>query len=215
MKQPQIIALTAVLAVAVGMVGINGAFGDIFGLSNNPEVSTYEGQSYKGHIIVKHFDAEGNIISYQQTDNLVNDAGKNCGANLLFGTGFANCASPGVFVNIGLSTNSGAGFLKQDTLLANECDPVTDQCGAGLEARQVGIVTADTVADNTIPQNAIAQIQATFTMTGGGPTTINSAGLFDSATADNVNMFAERAFSSGVTLNVNDSIQVTWLITLA
>ena len=71
MKQPQIIALTAVLAVAVGMVGINGAFGDIFGLSNDPEVSTYEGQFLQGHIIVKHFDGEGNLISYQQTDNLV------------------------------------------------------------------------------------------------------------------------------------------------
>ena len=213
MKQPQIIALTAVLAVAVGMVGINGAFGDIFGLSNDPEVSTYEGQFLQGHIIVKHFDAEGNLISYQQTDNLVNDAGKNCGANLLFGTGFANCATPAVFDDIALSTNTGAGFADTDTTLANECDGTTDICGVGLDARQAGTVTADTVAAGAA--DAIAQIQATFTKTDVGGTTILSAGLFDATPTETGNMFAERAFSSGVTLNQNDSIQVTWLITLA
>ena len=213
MKQPQIIALTAVLAVAVGMVGINGVSGDIFGLSNNPEVSTYEGQAYKGHIIVKHFDSEGNLISYQQTDNLVNDSGKNCGANLLFGTGFGSCGTPGVFDKIGLSTNSGAGFLESDTLLANECDGTTDVCGAGLDARVTGIVQQDTLA--ATPADAVAQIQATFTKTAGGAITINSAGLFDATATETGNMFAERAFSSGVTLNINDSIQVTWLITLA
>jgi len=213
MKQPQIIALTAVLAVAVGMVGINGAFGDIFGLSNDPEVSTYEGQFLQGHIIVKHFDAEGNLISYQQTDNLVNDAAKNCGANLLFGTGFANCATPAVFDDIALSTNTGAGFADTDTTLANECDGTTDICGVGLDARQAGTVTQDTLAAS--PADAVAQIQATFTKTAGGAITINSAGLFDATATETGNMFAERAFSSGVTLNQNDSIQVTWLITLA
>jgi len=213
MKQPQIIALTAVLAVAVGMVGINGASGDIFGLNTSPEVSTYEGQSYQGHIIVKHFDSEGNLISYQQTDNLVNDAGKNCGANLLFGAGFANCTTPAVFDDIALSTNTGAGFLETDAALANECDGTTDVCGTGLDARQAGLVQASVVAAS--PTDAIAQIQATFTKTAGGAITINSAGLFDATPTETGNMFAERAFSSGVTLNINDSIQVTWLITLA
>ncbi len=210
MKQPQIIALTAVLAVAVGMVGINGASGDIFGLNTSPEVSTYEGQAYKGHIIVKHFDSEGNLISYQQTDNLVNDAGKNCAANLLFGSGFLNCTSLGVFDDIALSTNDGTGFSETDTILVNECDGSPD-CGTGLNGRAAGTVEADTVASS--PTDAIAQIQATFLKTGGSAITIESAGLFDNAT--NGNLFAERAFSSPVTLSTNDSIQVTWLITMA
>ncbi len=212
MKQPQIIALTAVLAVAVGMVGINGASGDIFGLNTSPDVSTSEGQAYKGHIVVKHFDPEGNLLSYQQTDNLVNDVGKNCAANLLFGTGFLNCTAPAVFENIALSTNSGAGFNEADTLLANECDTITDQCGSGLEARQAGIVDAAVVAST--PTDAQVRIQATFTMGSAGPTTINSAGLFDALTTETGNMFAERNFSTGVALSQNDSIQVTWLITL-
>ena len=210
MKQPQTLVLTAVLAVAVGMVGINGSFGDIFGSSDNPKVATSEGQAYLGHIVVKHFDSEGNLIGYQQTDNLVNDAGKNCGANLLFGAGFANCTTPAVFDDIAISTDTGAGFVAADTVLANECDGTPD-CGTGLNARQAGTVTADTVASAS--GSAIAQIQATFTKTAGAGVTINSAGLFDDPTAGN--MFAEKAFSSGVTLAINDSIQVTWLITLA
>ncbi len=212
MKQPQIIVLTAVLAVAVGMVGINGAFGDIFGLSNNPEVSTYEGQAYKGHIIVKHFDAEGNLISYQQTDNLVNDAAKNCGANLLFGTGFGSCTSPGVFNQIALSDDDGLTplFAETDTALLGECDGTPD-CGAGLNARLTGVVSQNTLAAS--PTDAIAEIKITFQKTGGTPQLIQSAGLFDAVTGGN--MFAERAFSSGVTLAINDSIEVTWLITLA
>lgn len=213
MKQPQIIALTAVLAVAVGMVGINGAFGDIFGLSNDPEVSTYEGQFLQGHIIVKHFDAEGNLISYQQTDNLVNDAAKNCGANLLFGSGFGSCSSPALFDDIALSTNTGGTFAEGDTSLLNECNGGSTTCGTGLDARQAGTVTQDTLA--ATPTDAVAQIQATFTKTAGSGITISSAGLFDATATETGNMFAERAFSSGVTLNINDSIQVTWLITLA
>ena len=210
MKHPQIIVLTSILAVAVGMVGINGASDDVFGLTNNPDVSTYEGYAYQGHIVVKHFDSEGNLVSYQQTDNLVNDAGKNCSANLLFGTSFANCTSPTLFDDIALSTNDGTGFLAADTFLANECDGTPD-CGTGLNARLAGTVSADTVA--SAGGSAVAQIQATFTKTAGGAITIESAGLFDATTSGN--MFAERAFSSGVTLNTNDSIQVTWLITLA
>ena len=212
MKQPQIIALTAVLAVAVGMVGINGASGDIFGLNTSPEVSTYEGQAYKGHIIVKHFDPEGNLLSYQQTDNLINVAGKNCGANLLFGTGFANCASPGVFNQIALSDDDGLTplFADTDTALLGECDGTPD-CGTGLNARLAGVVIADTIASGGV--DAIAEIKITFQKTAGANQLIQSAGLFDAATAGN--MFAERAFSSGVTLAINDSIEVTWLITLA
>lgn len=210
MKQSQTVVLSAVLAITVGMVGINASYGDIFGFDQSPQMATQETQGYLGHIVVKHLDSEGNIISYQQTDNLITDVGKNCGANLLFGTGFANCTTPAVFDEIALSTDSGAGFAATDTTLANECDGTPD-CGTGLNARQTGTVTADTVSSGG--GNAVAQIQSTFTKTAGGAITINSAGLFDATTGGN--MFAERAFGTGVNMVANDSIQVTWLITLA
>ena len=213
MKQPQTIALTAVLAVAVGMLGFNGAFGDTFGFYSSPEIATNDGQAYKGHIIVKHFDAEGNLLGYQQTDNVVTFTGKNCSANLIFGTTFANCASPALFDDIAITTNALAGATDADTTLANECDGTTDICGSGLDARQVGTVSADTVGAAGV--DAIAQIQATFTMGSAGPTSIAGAGLFDATATETGNMFALRAFSSAVPLSLNDSLQVTWLITLA
>jgi len=213
MKKPQTIALTAVLAVAAGMLGFNGAFGDTFGFDSSPEIATSDGQAYKGHIIVKHFDAEGNLLGYQQTDNVVTFTGKNCSANLIFGVGFLNCASPALFDDIAISTSLLPAADDADTALLNECNGGSTTCGVGLDARQAGTVTADTIgADNV---NAVAQIQATFTMGSAGPTTINSAGLFDTTPIETGNMFALKAFSSGVPLSLNDSLQVTWLITLA
>ena len=212
MKQPQTIALTAILAVAVGMLGFNGAFGDTFGFYSSPEIATSDGQAYKGHIIVKHFDAEGNLLGYQQTDNVVTFTGKNCSANLIFGAGFLNCTAPALFDDIAI-TQSTLTPTDADTTLAGECDGTTDICGSGLDGRKAGIVIADTIGSAGV--NAVAQIQATFTMGSAGPTTINGAGLFDATATETGNMFALRAFTSGVPLSLNDSLQVTWLITLA
>jgi len=209
MKQPQIIVLTAILAVAVGMVGINGALGDTFGFDSSPEIATNDGQAYKGHIILKHFDAEGNLLAYQQTDNVITFTGKNCASNLVFGTGFANCASPLVFDKIALSTDAGAGFTDADTTLPGEC--ITATCGAGLDARLAGPVTASTVGAAGV--NAVVQIQQTFTSTSGIGPTIASAGLFDALSTGN--LFALRGFTPTVVVNNGDSIQITWLITVA
>ncbi len=209
MKQPQTIALTAILAVAVGMVGFHGAFGDTFGFDSSPEIATNDGQAYKGHIILKHFDAEGNLLAYQQTDNVITFTGKNCASNLVFGTGFANCTTPLVFDKIALSTDAGAGFTDADTTLPGEC--ITATCGAGLDARLAGPVTASTVGAAGV--NAVVQIQQTFTSTSGIGPTIASAGLFDALSTGN--LFALRGFTPTVVVNNGDSIQITWLITVA
>jgi len=206
MKQPQTIALTAILAVTVGMIGINGALGDTFGFNSSPEIATNDVQAYKGHIILKHFDAEGNLVGYQQTDNLINFAGKNCAAFLTFGTAFANCATGVAFDFIALSTDTGVGFAEGDATLVGECST----CGAGLNARIQGTVSANTAAVGTT--DAIAQIQQSFTKTDAGLATIASAGLFNAVTGGE--MFAEKGFAS-VGLNQNDSLLVTWLITVA
>ena len=209
MKQPQTIALTAILAVAIGMVGFHGAFGDTFGFDSSPEIATNDGQAYKGHIILKHFDAEGNLLAYQQTDNVITFTGKNCASNLVFGTGFANCTTPLVFDKIALSTDAGAGFTDADTTLPGEC--ITATCGAGLDARLAGPVTASTVGAAGV--NAVVQIQQTFTSTSGIGPTIASAGLFDALSTGN--LFALRGFTPTVVVNNGDSIQITWLITVA
>ena len=215
MKQPQTIALTAVFAVAVGMIGINGISGNIFGSDSNPELAT-DVQAYQGHVTIRHLDSEGNIKSYQQTDNVVTFTGKNCSANLIFGTGFANCASPTVFDDIAISLDTLLDVGENDDqaiVLAGECDGTTDVCGAGLDARQAGVVTAQQVgADNV---DAIVDIDATFTKTAGGAVTIESAGLFDATPTETGNVFAVRPFSSAVNMISGDSLAVTWSITIS
>jgi len=208
MKQPQTIALTAILAVAVGMVGFHGSFGDTFGFDSSPEIATNDGQTYKGHIVLKHFDAEGNLLAYQQTDNVITFTGKNCAAEVIFGAGFATCPTAAVFDKIALSTDAGAGFTDADLTLPGEC--ITATCGTGLDTRLVGTVTANPAA--TAGNPAVAQIQRTFLSTSGIGPIIASAGLFDAVSAGN--LFALKGFSPTVTVNNGDSIQITWLITL-
>lgn len=215
MKQPQTIALTAVLAVAVGMIGINGASGDIFGLDNNPEVAT-DGQAYLGHMTIKHYDSENNLLSYQQTDNVVTFTGKNCAANLLFDNALGNCTTPAVFDDIAISEDDLLGVgenADEAIILAGECNGAGFVCGAGLDARLAGTVTFQTVGADNI--DAIVDIDATFTKTAGGAVTINSAGLFDIVTSDSGNVFAVRPFSTGVSMISGDSLAVTWSITLS
>jgi len=215
MKQPQTIALTAVIAVAVGMIGINGASGNIFGLDNNPEVAT-DGQAYLGHITIRHLDPEGNLKSYQQTDNVVTFTGKNCAANLLFDNTLGSCGSPTFFDDIAISLDTLLDVGENDDsaiVLAGECDGTTDVCGAGLDGRQAGTVTLPTPAAAGV--NAIVDIDALFTKTGGGPVTIESAGLFDTTPFETGNVFAVRPFSTGVSMISGDSLAVTWSITLS
>ncbi len=194
--------LFGIVAIAVGMVGINGVNANIFGVADTPKSTSDEKTSLLGHIIVTVRDPEGNIKAYRQTDNLMTDKGRNCSANLLFGTGFGNCTTPLAFQYIAV-TNSSFTPAAGDTTLTGE------QTNGGM-ARAQGSVSANQVANGG---SAIAQIAKTFTYTGTGSRTVSAAGLFDASSGGN--MFAEKAFGSSVTLNTNDQLTVQWQITLS
>ena len=214
MKQPQTLALTAILAVAVGMVGLNGVQGDLF--ASNTDVAGNEGAVMLGHVVVTHTDKDGNVLSYSQSDNVITFTGKNCAANLLFGTGFANCTAPAVFANIAVSPTAltGAAVADETTVLLNECALVAD-CGAGLETRNgAGItVSANLAGSNGV--DPIVSISATFTKTDAVIDTIRSAGLFDASPTATGNIFAVQNFGTAVALDQFESLKVDWLITLA
>lgn len=91
MKNATNIGMLATVVFAIGMVGINFSDGT-FVLQNETPTSTMEGGSLLGHIEIIHADSEGNILSYQQTDNAIVNDGRNCTAMLLFGTN-AGCRS--------------------------------------------------------------------------------------------------------------------------
>ena len=213
MKQPQTLALTAILAVAVGMVGFNGVQGDLF--ASNTDVAGQEGTAMLGHVVATHTDKDGNVLSYSQSDNVITFTGKNCAANLLFGTGFGNCTSPAVFANIAVSPTTLATVDIEDatTALLDECALVAE-CGDGLELRNGAGVT---VAANTVGSdgvNAIVSISATFTKVDAVVDTIRSAGLFDTSAVETGNVFAVQNFGTAVPLDIDESLKVDWLITL-
>lgn len=209
MKQPQTIALAAILAVAVGMVGLNGVQGDLFTV--NSASSTNGAVGMIGHIIVTHFDQDGNVLSYQQMDNTVTFTGKNCAAVLIFGVGAQTCSSPAAFAHIALSNSTVTAF-DEDTTLSDECDST---CGTGLGARDGTGITVTSSTAGIDGTNPIVKISATFEKTSSGDTTMFSAGLFDTSGFETGNMFAAKDFLASVTIAQDESLQVDWLITLA
>lgn len=214
MKQPQTLALTAILAVAVGMVGLNGVQGDLF--ASNTDVAGNEGAAMLGHVVVTHTDENGNVLSYSQSDNVITFTGKNCAAVLIFGTGAQTCSGPAVFAHIALSPTAltGADVADETTVLLNECAIVAD-CGAGLETRNGAGITVSSSTPGSNGVDPIVSISATFTKTDITVDTIRSAGLFDAAPTATGKLFAVQNFGTAVALDQNESIKVDWLITLA
>ena len=203
MNHLKTMGLLGIVAIAVGMVGINEVSANPLAVSDSAKSNSGEKSTFLGHIIVTVRDQEGNIKAYRQTDNIVTAGGHNCAANLLFGTAFANCTGPATFQYIGL-TNATFTPAAGDTTITNE------QVNGGMQ-RQAGTISAAQVATSGT-NSAIAQIAKTFTYSGTSSRTVSGSGLFDASSAGN--MFADHTFST-VTLNTNDQLTVQWQITLS
>jgi len=207
MKQTKL-ALSAVMIVAVGLIGTNFVTG-----SEMTELETFganlDSGSVYGHVTVVHSDPSGNILSYAQTDNLVANAGKNCMAEQIFG-GTAGAACEGTASNFNtIALFNGQSFpatMNASGLLA-------------VDIAAVGLAITDGVAaptENTIASGggyvdgagSQSDIDKTFTAT--TTQTVDGAALFN----DNDDaVLAGQTFTS-VTLNNLDTLQVTWTITL-
>lgn len=197
--------LFGIVAIAVGIVGINSVSANTFSAADT-QSNSGEKTALLGHIILTVRDSQGNIKEYAQTDNVVTATGHNCAANLLFGTGFANCSSPAVAKYIALSSSTTAGnYNASATALTSELST------NGLQ-RVAGTLTANQVATGGT-NTAIAQLANTFTYSGGSAQTVGGAGLLDAASSGN--LFADRQFGSSVTLNTNDQLTVQWQISLS
>ncbi|HJU14315.1 MAG TPA: hypothetical protein VJ792_07665 [Candidatus Nitrosotalea sp.] len=205
MNHLKTMGLFGVVAIAVGMVGIGGVNASTFGLADTPKTDSAEKTSMLGHIIVTVRDPSGHIKEYRQTDNVVTATGHNCAANLLFGTGFANCTSPAVAKYIALSSSTtSAQYNASATALTGEL------ASNGLQ-RVAGTVTANTVAVGG--GSAVAQVANTFTYSGVSAQVVGGAGLLDAPSTGN--LFADKQFGSSVTLNQNDQLTVQWQVTLS
>ena len=208
MKQTKL-ALSAVMIVAVGLIGTNFVTG-----SEMTELETFGGNldsgSVYGHVTVVHSDPSGNILSYAQTDNLVANAGKNCMAALVFGgSAGSSCVGTGTSEFTTIALFNGQTFpatMNATTLLLN------DIAAVGLAITDgVAVPTQNTAASGAgYVDGAGSQSDIDKTFTATTTQTVDGAVLFNAATDD---VLAGQTFTS-VTLNNLDTLQVTWTITL-
>jgi len=210
MKNATSIGMLATVVFAIGMIGINFSDGT-FVLQNETPTSTMESGGILGHIEIIHTDSEGNILSYQQTDNAIVNDGRNCTAMLLFGAN-SGCRSDDAD-GLGKYTVIGVG---NGTALSGS----TSQTDTNDEVNDNGIVritgTLGAFLNSSNPGDpAVQRITAQFTWLGGTTNTINQAGLFNDTTAGSTSStFALKNFPSSVAMNTNDQLTVNWDITI-
>ena len=205
------LALSAVMIVAVGLVGTNFVTG--LEMTPDDEMNAFVRSSpVYGHVTVIHSDPSGQIMSYSQGDNIVTHEGKDCSVEGLFkGTGgMQGCPATGAFDNfdfIGLTN----GQTFEVTANATSGCPTFCLNDADLSTAdllpQVAVVTSDTNATGTA--GSIVDIAKTFTRTINAGQSVDGAILYNSA---NTVAFAAQTFAS-VTLNLDDTLAVTWTIT--
>lgn len=210
MKNVKSIGMFAAIAFAVGMTGISLSDGTI-ALQNTPS-STIDGASILGHIELIQTDKDGNIISYQQTDNAIVSEGRACTAMLLFGANSeCNATSPtnlGTFTAIAVGNGS---LLAADTTATSLNSEIT---GDGL-ARVFGSLGTYTATSGT-GTDATQRITNQFTYTGSqAGNVISQAGLFNSTSVGTDTAFALKNFPANVTMNNGDQLTVNWDITIS
>jgi len=202
------IGLLTGIALAVGMIGVNIADGT-FTVSDKTSDVYQEKGMFSGHLEIIHTDADGNILTYMQTDNAIISKGENCAAQDLFGgtaggTGATSCPSdPGIFDVIALTNTPAAGV---DALTLTG-----ELTGSGLDRLTATSVAATTTAAGLGVDN-ITRLSVTFTNTGASQD-VSGSGLFNQTTLAGSAIFAQKDFGTSVTLATSDQLTVNWDIT--
>ena len=223
----------AVLAISAGLIGAYG----LPGFSGVSDTTGLAAAQMLGHITITHTDADGNILGYQQTDNIIVDTGESCAVKRLFGRDLAtegNVAptetglslscnidmNTGVFDVIAIGNATGVGFVDaSDTKLKSEINQTNSLDTGNLERASSGTLTKN-YADGTSGVDAV--ISAQFTNNNGASYTITESGLFNSTNGiddDTVSvsaltrMFAHQGFS-GIILDTDESLTVEWTVTI-
>ena len=236
MKTTTLIAFVAVL-VAVTVSAISMSTSPIV-LATGSSFTQESGSFMAGHVELVVRDSAGNIIQYQQTDNLVTDEGDQCVIDATFqitGTGDTSCtisADGFQFIGISNATHAPSSGSLNGTSTSLAKDGNTDTiaasgaANAGLMAvkKDLETVGADGTDGNTIE---IKTEQAfNFISTGTvskNDTTIKQVGLMDAECITAVgngtcalygtnNLFSVQEVT--VAVGDGDSLTVTWTITV-
>ena len=221
MKQTKL-ALSAVMIVAVGLIGTNFVTGlDMTGQEKFDALSN--SNVVYGHLTIVHSDPDGNILAYIQTDNQISSFGLDCMAPLVFGNteGDSSCESAGTsnFTKIALYKdesfpnimNATAGGGGGNDLLTTDLTVDGLEIGNGtLTVSEDAVAVATVNADKTgIDSGTKTDIQRVFTAGSLlSSQIVNGAALFN---FDQDAVLAGQTFSP-VTLDVDDTLTITWTI---
>jgi hypothetical protein len=220
MKTTSMIALIAVISAAsIGVISMNGFTIPLATASVSPESGTI-----MGHVEYILYDADGNVKSYTQGDNMVVDKGDDCVIGYTFqpgnsgGSDFCTSNANG-FRYIGIGNGSAITVDNLDTTLTGTATTIAGASGLMAMRTDSSTVAVQSVDGGTI---TIAT-ESPFTFTAGvNNTTVRSAGLFDAicpmtagkctAYASPQNMFSSQSIT--VPVSGGDSLSVTWTITV-
>jgi len=214
MKQQQAVALSAIIAVAVGLTGssvYNVDASTQLVLDEQEELATTS--SIYGHLEVVLRDSDGNVKAYRQTDNVVTAEGKDCALEMLF----AGADTAG-----GDACPLVAWNLPFDSIeLINTGTPVIgDTVGGGANTAGVeitgvnGLNAADGLVDSvTWTSTGVVDIVNVFTKDDAGSQDVTGAYLLNDISSPTA-LFAGNTFTL-VAMTQADTLTVTWTITLA
>ena len=206
------LALSAVMIVAVGLIGTNFVTG--LEMTDQEKFDTnLDSGAVFGHVTVVHSGPDGNILSYAQTDNLVANLGKDCMAELVFGNQETSCESAGTSVFNTIVLFDGQSFpIEMNVTDANNLLTVDiSATGLGIFASTVTSNANATGTGYVDGTGSLTDIENTFTAgTNVAAQNVDGAALFND---DEDAVLAGQVFTA-VSLNEDDTLKITWTITL-
>jgi len=144
-----------------------------------------------------HKDKDGNVLSYQQFENLIPNEGLECVSDLVFGT--AVCVGEAFYQFIGIGTSAVA--------------PADADLTLGAESGTCARVQDSTPTSGS-PSSGVRTIALQAIFSGGTceGQTFTEVGLFDASTSGN--MISRTLLSSSVTLTVGSTLTVNYQVNL-
>ena len=188
---------TNYLLVGIAIATVLGVFAITNTGITSVTTTSYETMPYLlGHVVMVQTDQDGNIISYQQTDNVVTDQGFVCAMEALFDPAGVCTTQTGFFTNVTLGSDPGEAGTGDTT-------------GDFIDASFV----ASAVSDDVTQLGANVTITRLFTVGDGSGLedgdTVAETALFDTSTEGN--MLARKDLST-TTVTTGDTITITWIV---
>jgi len=150
-------------------------------------------------VYIRHLRADGSVVMEDYGFNLRTNQGRDWQCDRMS----KPTGGPAAAIYIGCHSSSGYTPAAGDTESAN---------WRSIELTANGFSRASGVYAHT-PGNANYTLQKTFTLTAGSPTTVYGAAMLDTIPTGG-NLFVARNFGTPATMDVNDSLQTTWDITV-